>query len=57
MAKKLVTEEMRKEWLPVLSEESKQIQPLSAENVAVRLLQTRLSGTPKTWANLKPLAL
>lgn len=47
MAKKLVTEEMRKEWLPVLSEESKQIQPLSAENVAVRLLQNQAEWNAK----------
>lgn len=41
MSKKLVTEEMRKEWLPVLAGQSAQIQPLSEENVAVRLMQNQ----------------
>lgn len=47
MAKKLVTEEMRKEWLPVLQTESNAIQPLSAENVAVRLLQNQAEWNAK----------
>lgn len=47
MAKKLVTEEMRKEWLPVLQTESNAIQPLSAENVAVRLLQNQAEWNHK----------
>ncbi len=47
MSKKLVTEQMRETWLPVLQEESKQIQPLSAENVAVRLLQNQAEWNHK----------
>lgn len=47
MAKKLVTEQMRETWLPVLNEESKSIQPLSAENVAVRLLQNQAEWNAK----------
>lgn len=47
MAKKLVTEQMRETWLPVLNEESKSIQPLSAENVAVRLLQNQAEWNVK----------
>lgn len=44
---KLVTEEMREAWLPVLNEESKAIQPLSTENVAVRLLQNQAEWNAK----------
>lgn len=47
MAKKLVTEEMRKQWLPVLTKEAETIQPLSAENVAVRLLQNQAEWNAK----------
>lgn len=47
MAKKLVTEQMREQWLPVLQKESESIQPLSAENVAVRLLQNQAEWNAK----------
>lgn len=44
---KLITEEMRTTWLPVLAEESKNINPLSAENVAVRQLQNQAEWNAK----------
>lgn len=44
---KLVTEEMRKTWLPVLQKEAEAIQPLSAENVSVRLLQNQAEWNVK----------
>lgn len=47
MSKKLVTEEMRKQWLPVLDKKSEQIQPLTAENVSVRLLQNQAEWNAK----------
>ncbi|AKJ73695.1 major head protein [Salmonella phage 38] len=57
MTKKLVTEEMRKQWLPVLQKESEAIQPLSAENVTIRLMQNQAEWNAKTWANLTHLVL
>ncbi|QEI24089.1 major capsid protein [Salmonella phage SS9] len=47
MTKKLVTEEMRKQWLPVLQKESEAIQPLSAENVTIRLMQNQAEWNAK----------
>lgn len=47
MSKKLVTEEMRTLWKPVLEQESTQIQPLSAENVSIRLLQNQAEWNHK----------
>lgn len=47
MSQKLVTEQMRTDWLPVLQSESAQIQPLSAENVSIRLLQNQAEWNTK----------
>lgn len=47
MSQKLVTEAMREMWKPVLEQESTQIQPLSAENVSIRLLQNQAEWNAK----------